>query len=193
MLHRALIVLTLAPALFLAACRSAAHSTPGPAADAQTTARNHGYALLYSTISEECDIDKVLILKSPAPPVARLIKSIGQFSRDAKSTLETLAREEPAIALDHQGLPEVEAATRRAIAGATSNQILFHGGKDLEFRLLLTQHEALNYITHLAASLADHDPRDNRRLALGQLSKRAQTLHTQVLALLKAPYVQEAN
>jgi len=152
-------------------------------------ARDQGYGLLYSTISEECDIDKVLIIKSPSPQVAELVKAIGQFARDAKSTLENLAKEDPAIALDAQGLPEVETQTREAIGSTTSRQILFHGGKDLEFRLLLTQHEALNYITHLAGALSGQDPRDNRKRYLAQLARQSDALHERVLAQLKAPYI----
>ena len=186
MIHRSMLIVLLAPALFLGACQSGA-STVHPGAAAMT--RDQGYALLYSTISEECDVDKVLIVKSPAPKVAELIKTIGQFARDTKRTLEGLAKEDPAIALTDQGLPKVETETRGAISSATSRQILFHGGKELEFRLLLTQHEALNYITHLAAAVADQDTRDNRKRYLAQLSKQSDALHEQVLTQLKTPYV----
>jgi hypothetical protein len=144
MLHKALSLILLTPALFLAACQSSAHAGSGGAADAATIARDQGYALLYSTIGEECDIDKVLIIKHPAPPVADLIKAIGQFSRDAKATLQALAKEEPAVALDNQGLPEVETKTREAISSTTSKQILFHGGKDricLEVVLLIASRQ----------------------------------------------------
>ncbi len=189
MLHRFLLIVLIVPALGLTACQSSstidAANHPGAAA----MARDQGYALLYSTISDECDVDKVLILKSPAAPVATLIKAIGQFSRDTKATIENLAKEDPIIALHDQGLPEVESKTREAISSATSKQILFHGGKDLEFRLLLTQHEALNYITYLAASLASRDARENRQRYLAQLSKQSDALHEQVLTQLKAPYV----
>ncbi len=189
MKRRSISIVLLLPAVFLAACQS----SPGPdatqPADTAALSRDHGYALLYSTIGEECDVDKVLIIKSPAPQVVELIKAIGQFSRNTKATLELLAKEDPAIALDKQGLPEVESKTRDAISSATSKRILFSGGKELEFRLLLTQHEALNYITHLAGSVCDQDPRDNRKRYLSQLAKESDALHERVLMQLKSPYI----
>lgn len=191
--HRSLTIHVLASALFLTACQTSVHPNTGRAAESATTARDAGYALLYSTIGQECDVDKVLIIKSPAPAVSDLVKAIGQFARDAKATMENLSREDRPITLDNQGLPEVETTTREAIGSTTSRQILFHGGKDLEFRLLLTQHEALNYITHLAASVADHEPRDNRRRYLGQLSTQSDALHERVLSLLKTPYIGQAQ
>jgi len=98
-------------------------------------------------------VDRVLIIKSPVPQVAELIKAIGRFARDAKSTFRALAKEDPSIVLDNQGFPETETKTRTAISSDISKQILFRRGKELEFRLLLTQHEALIYITHLVGTL----------------------------------------
>jgi hypothetical protein len=179
--------------MFLAACQSSPHAEPGQGADPKAVIRNEGYALLYSTIDEDADVDKVLIIKGPSPQVAELIKAIGEFCRSARSTLQALSKEDPAIALDKQGLPEAETKTRAAISSTTSRQILFSGGKELEFRLLLTQHEALNYITHLAGELEKQEPRDNRKRYLGQLVKQSTDLHERVLAQLKAPYVGPAR
>jgi hypothetical protein len=184
-------LLALLPILLLAACAGTRTDTAAPTAsttDAATLDRNHGYALLYSTISDECAVDRVLIIKRPAAPVADAIKRIGEFSRTTKTALENLAKEDPPIALQDPGLPAAESRTREAIDSATSKQIIFHGGKDLEFRLLLTQHEALNYIHYLATTLETMEPRDNRKRHLAQIAKESETLHDQVLALMKTPY-----
>ncbi len=187
--HRTLAAVLVLAALSLGACGGAARTDAPVAGDSATVVRDQGYALLYTTIGEECDVDKVLIIKRPAAPVADLIKAIGQFSRDAKGAIEGLAKEDPAIELNNQGLPEVETKTRDAISSATSKQIIFNGGKEFEFRILLTQHEALNYIGHLAGVLAAQEPRENRRQFLTQLAKRSGELHERVLAQLKGPYV----
>jgi hypothetical protein len=81
----------------------------------------------------------------------------------------------------------VEADTLASISSATSKQILFHSGKEFEFRILLTQHEALNHITHLSGTLADQDPRDNRKQFLARLARQSAALHEPVLAQLKTP------
>ena len=103
--------------------------------------------------------------------------------------IKNLAKEDPAISLENQGLPQTEMDTRAAISSATSKKILFTGGKELEFRLLLTQHEALNYIAFTASAIAERDPRENRKRFLTQLSKEAAALHDRVIDLLETPYV----
>lgn len=177
-----------AATLALPACKTSGPTPSASTADPATLHRDNGYALLYSTLGEESDVDKVLIIKRPARPVADLIKSIGEFCRNARDSIKNLAKEDPAISLENQGLPRPEVDTRAAISDATSKQILFAGGKQFEFRLLLTQHEALNYISHTAGAIAESDPRENRRRFLSQLSKDAAALHDRVIELLETPY-----
>jgi hypothetical protein len=193
MIRRALSIALLVSVMLMAACAGSGHSVPAQPTDDAATIRSQGYSLLYATIDDESQVDKVLIIKRAQAPVTELIKAIGQFCRDAKSTLELLAKEAPAIALDNQGLPQAEAKTREAISSSTSKKILFSSGKELEFTLLLTQHEALNYIIHVADTIADEDPRDNRKRYLKTLSKEATALHERVLTQLKTPYVGQAK
>lgn len=174
--------------LALTGCLSSSDAAPTSVTDPMTLHRDHGYALLFSTLSDDADVDKVLIIKRPAQPVADLIKSIGEFCRNARDNIKNLAKEDPAISLENQGLPQPEVDTRAAISSETSKKILFAGGKSLEFRLLLTQHEALNYISHTADAIAESDPRENRKRFLAQLSKDAGALHDRVIELLETPY-----
>ena len=173
---------------FLAGCNSGGSAGSHDMPETAALTHDHGFALLYATIKDEADVDKVLAIKSPSAPVKDVIKAIGEFSRNTKSAIENLAKETPPLALKDQGLPDAETKARAAISSATSKQIIFHGGKELEFRLLLTQHEALNYITYLAQTLAEAEPTGNRKQFLTNVAKQATTLHDQVLALLKAPY-----
>jgi hypothetical protein len=191
---RTLAPLLIAAVLLLGACHSGSQArtpreTPATATDTATLDRNHGYALLYGTISDESDVDKVLIIKNPSTPVKDVIKAIGEFARTSKTGIENLAKEDPPIALEDAGLPIAETKTREAISKATSSQIILHGSKELEFRLLLTQHEALNYINHLAKTTADLEPRENRKTFLTGVAKDAASLHERVLTLMKTPYV----
>ena len=189
--HAACLALGLCIILGLTACQTSNHASPTSSASTADPAahnRDHGYALLYSTLSDDSDVDKVLIIKRPAQPVADLIKSIGEFCRNARDNINNLAKEDPAISLANQGLPQPEVDTRAAISSDTSKKILFAGGKDLEFRLLLTQHEALNYISHTASAIAESEPRENRKRFLSQLSKDAAALHDRVIELLETPY-----
>jgi hypothetical protein len=160
---------------------------------AEMVALDHGYSLLYSTLADESKVDQVLMIKNPDPQVDELIKAIGQFSRDAKDRLQAFAQEDPTLSFNNQGLPKVEIVTRTAISSATSKQIVFSGGKEFEFRILLTQHEALNYITHLADSLSKQETVQARKSYLAQLAEESNALHERVVAQLQAPYVGQPN
>ena len=191
MIHRAVSLVLLAPAIFLAGCQGLMHRDSTDAAGSAATARHQGYALLYSTINDESKVDDVLILKDPSPQVAELLKAIAQFARNTKNILEGLAQDDPTLDLDNLGLPETETKTRAAISGATAKQILLSGGRKFEFRILLTQHEALNYITHLADTLSEQETRPARKRYLAQLAKESKALHQRVIDQLQAPYVDQ--
>jgi hypothetical protein len=189
MIHRFGFVAIIATIGIMTGCDGSARADRALGEESAMVTLNHGYALLYATISDDADVDKVLIIKSPSMETKEIIKAIGELCRSAKGMLETLAKETPALVFADQGLPQSEMRTRKAISSATSKQILFSGGKELEFRLLLTQHEALNYITHLAGELRDQEPRDSRKRYLAKLAKDAAALHDRVLAALSGPYV----
>jgi hypothetical protein len=190
MIHRARVLL-LASAMLLVSCQAFTHRASSSPVEPKATARDQGYALLYSTIDDESRVDKVLILKDPSPQVVELLKAIAQFARDTSNTLEGFAKDDEALDLQNQGLPELESKTRAAISSATAKRILLSGGRKFEFRILLTQHEALNYITHLAHTLSEQETRPARKRYLAQFAKDAETLHQRVIAQLQAPYVDQ--
>ncbi len=155
--------------------------------------RSQGYALLYSTISDESQVDKSTIFKSPAPQVTTLLKDIALACSEGTKQIEAFAKADPSIDLKDQGLPEMELKARKSISDATTKQVLFHFGKDFEFTILLTQHEALNYLHHIAMVLAEDDPNQARKTYLRNLAGKINALHDRVMALLKAPYVGAAK
>lgn len=189
MMRRLIALTVLAPVLFLAACQSPAQSGPAKRATDREIALDQGYALLYATLSDESQVDKLLIIKDPGDPVAELIKAISRFTGEAKSKIDAFAKVQPMLALTDQGLPVTETNTRKAIGDATAKGLLFSGDRTFEFRALLSQHQALSYITHLAETLADQEPVEDRRRFLEKLAKDADALHDRVIALLETPYV----
>lgn len=157
-------------------------------ADAQAPANtqlSHGYSLLYSLVSKQSNLDKVLILKSASEPTKQLIKRIAQASAAAKKQIEELAKLDPALVLNDEGLPAIESATRAAIESATSKQLLF-GGDSFELRLLLTQVEATRYGAALARQLAAADPDPARVSWLESFAQQYEDLNRDVIARLAA-------
>lgn len=180
----------------LAGCHTAPKgaASSGPAGQGQPAAPAgkslaQGYALLYSTIAQDADVDKALMLKSPDPRVAETVKAIAQFCGQAKAKLEAFALEDPSLNLNNDGLPALEIKTRDAIGSTTTKQILFGTGKEFEFRLLMTQHEALNYIAHLAGVLAKAETNEARGTYLKEIAQKSASLHRNVMELMETPYV----
>ncbi|HAI14611.1 MAG TPA: hypothetical protein DCM28_23090 [Phycisphaerales bacterium] len=150
---------------------------------------NHGYALLYDTVSQVSQVDKILYLKKADKPVSELLEEIAQLTKQAKTKLDTFVKEDAALGYDKDGLPVAEVASREAISSATTKTILFSSGKTFEFNILLSQHQALNYIIYMSQTLAKQDSNDSRKTYLKQLSKDAEPLNQRVLALLREAYV----
>ncbi|MCX5659833.1 MAG: hypothetical protein NTW19_08940 [Planctomycetota bacterium] len=179
----------LLPLLLLVGCHAGPQSSAALGTGATSPSLSQGYALLYSTAGQDADVDKVLMLKSPEPRVAELVKSIAQFCGQVKAKLDGFAKEDASLDLKAEGLPALEVQTRDAIGSTTSKQILFGTGKEFEFRLLMTQHEALNYITHLLRVLAKAEANEARKMYLNQAAQTSAALHEKVLELMKGPYV----
>lgn len=179
----------LAPVILLIACEGFMSGEMLNPLSGEAKARSRGYALLHSTVDELSQVDKVLVIKDAEPQVADLLKAIAQFSGDCRDKLQTFAAEDPSLRFNDDGLPNAEASTRNAIASATQKQILFSSGREFEFNILLTQHQALNYITHLAGTLSEQDSHEDRRQYLTHLAGESNALRQRVIALLQSPYI----
>ena len=190
MKYRVMMILMLSCTVSLGGCQSFGFSDPPPAAPA-AIALNQGYALLYSTLSDDSQVDKVLMIKDSNKQVAELIKAIAHFTLEAKNQLDAFAKADTNLRLKHDGLPELETKTRKAISSATAKQILFSNGKNFDFNILMTQHQALNYINHLAATLSKQESDKVRKPYLEKLAEEATVLHDRVIAQLQTPYVGE--
>jgi hypothetical protein len=167
----------------LTGCQSAG-SRP-PTSDGPTSDLHQGYALLYSTLKDESQLDKALLLKNPGDEVESLVKSIAQFASESRTRLDTFAREDATLNLTFDGLPVLEAETRNAISSATAKALLLSGGDEFARHIMLTQYEALKYIRHLAGELADRETVEARKRFLERVSDDAETRHELVIDWLR--------
>jgi len=167
----------------LAGCQSA---RPRPVAgDGAATDLDQGYALLYSTLKDESQLDKALILKNPGDEVENLVKSIAQFAAESRSRLDAFAREDATLNLTFDGLPVLETETRNAISSATAKALLLSGGDEFAHHIMLTQYEALKYIRHLAGELADRETVEARKRFLERVADDAETRHELIVDWLR--------
>ncbi len=191
-MKRSMMVLNLmAVALLMVACQGIdaagnGENTPG---QTENLIVNHGYALIYDTINQESQVDKILILKGPSEDVSNVLKAIAKLSRDAKTKIDGFAKADAALRLNQDGIPKAESLTRKAISSDTTKRILFSSDKAFEFNILLAQHQALDYISHLAHMLSEQDTDETRKQYMSELAADTKALHERVLKQMRDAYV----
>src|SRR5688572_18857675 len=178
---------------FLCGCASlheTSSRTPAPQSDALAPRAQdtHGYALLFDLLGDEKNVSKLLIIKRERPELRDLIRDIAQRCGTAHEELERLAKADPGLNLKTNGLPAVEIGTRDAIGKTKAKQLLTEGGKEFELRLLIAQHEALTYGSHLSAAIAKSETNAQRGQFLRRLSSDLEVLENRVTSMLMANY-----
>ncbi len=185
----------LALAFFLCGC-AASHETSSktPAqSDAQGSQssplqNDYGYALLSELLGDEKNVSKLLIIKRERAELRDLIRDIAQRCGTAHEELERLAKGDRSLHLKTNGLPAVEIGTRDAIGKTKAKQLLTESGKEFELRLLIAQHEALTYGSHLAGTIAKRETNAQRTQFLRRLSSDLEVLENRVTSMLLASY-----
>ncbi len=146
--------------------------------------RNNCYSLLHQLLQEEKDINKLHFIKRENTDLKNLLKRISTAASAGTKQLEAFARQDSSLVLDDYQLPPGEQQTRADISSQQEKELLHESGEKLEFTLLLTQIEALNYAAHLAQIAGHNDFRAERTDYLVGLSGQMKTLHDEVAARL---------
>jgi len=136
-------------------------------------------------MSDESNVDKLLIIKHADKPVHDLVKEIAQFGRDAKKQLDDFKKGDPALVFDAAGLPAVEQEARDQTSKFDAKQLLTSSGKTFELRLIFTQTQAMGYGTDLASALATHEQDAARKAFLQSVSQRCGTYRDRLLEALQ--------
>jgi hypothetical protein len=176
--------------VLLCACATPPRPSEDPAVAKEGTGseeiRANSYNLLHQLLSEEKNLDKILIIKRESRELHTLVKGIAAASRDGANQLEAYAKASPSLVLreENQHLPSGELATRAAIAKTKRKLLLRPFEPRFEFYLLLTQSEALSYAYHLAAVAAAHEPNPERSRGLETLSEKMKSFHDRVVSRL---------
>jgi hypothetical protein len=161
-------------------------SRPSTATSESAAVRNNAAALLYQLLGDEKDVSKLLIIKRDRRELHQVIKSVASTSDAARKALEKFARGDNTLNLKDTALPPGEKAARAAEAKTRQGELLHASGADLEFKLLLTQAEALAYAEHLAKVAAQNEPVPDRAKVFTTISEQMNALHQQVISLLRS-------
>ena len=178
-----LLAVLLLAACVLTGCQSPKAGTPVESGAAQSM-RNNCYSLLHQVLDEEKDVSILRFIRREQTDVKNLTKKIAANSAAGAQLLEEFAKHDPSINLDDIRLPPGETATRNAIASTRKKELLGQPGEEFELTLLLTQAEALSYVSHLATVAAENESQPDRARALAGVSEDMENLYHEVFALL---------
>ena len=176
-------------ALALVACSDYGNA---PVSDAEATPRpvNIGYGILRATLRDEQHLKTIRLtktivtFKSISEPTRRIIDDIAQTSSTALEELEQLASLSPGIMFDAERGEQIEQMTRDALRITTAKEFL--ASKDeFEVIFLISQTQALRFISHLTKELSTIEVNTKRRVWLGKLSDQYEQLYRRVLTRLK--------
>jgi hypothetical protein len=106
--------------------------------------------------------------------------------------LEDLAGRYPALTIDVQFLPEVEARARESITEETTAALLGNSGRRVERLLLLKQSTALEVEQHISKVMIELETDEERRAFWTRTERRIAELRAAVDRLLERDYFCEA-
>jgi hypothetical protein len=134
---------------------------------------------------EEANLSKLLIIKRERDELQRVVKSISSNAEATHNTLTRFAKEDRTLDLKRADLRPGEKAVREAMSKRKGGELLHASGADFEFKLLLTQVEALAYAQQLAQVAALNEPDSVRSRAFTEIAAQMHQLHSDALSLLR--------
>jgi hypothetical protein len=171
----------------LAACSSAKQQTPPTQPDGHRTIAE-GYSLVYAIASQQKHLDKALLVKSESDPVDAVVSELSDYAGTLSAELEDMAKRYPALTVDTQFLPAVEAKARESLTVETTKALLAAQGKDFERLLLEKQLPALESEQHIAKVMVQLETADERREFWTRTDQRLGSLRAKIERLLERNY-----
>jgi len=177
----------------LAGCASHQSPTTGPGQSSSPTsggglihARYQGYSILYRLMSDEGNVDKILVVKSVDDPVKQLIKQIASTCSDAKTQLDNYQKQDGRSEFNVPDLPRIEQETRDLESKTDEKELLFSSGKTFQLRLILTQLQATRYGQLLCTALVQIEDDPQRKDFLTRLASNLGVYHDQLTDMIAA-------
>ena len=165
--------------------RSSSKAAPAPTPAEAKTVQDNALDLFCDLLGDEKNLSKLLIIKKASPELKQLVKAISETAANELKTMDTWRGTNRPPAKAQLGLPPGETATRDAISKTKQHELLHASGSELEFQLLLSQAEALNYGKHLALVISKNEPDATRSQQASKISQELNQLWEQVLARLR--------
>ena len=117
-----------------------------------------GYSLLYQEADGIPKLKWLLMFKSKSAEVGKLSKDLSSYYQKLADSLQKLSAQYPAVRIDADTMPKIEADTRKAIGEDLARDIAPIAGKsgvDFERTVLLTFYSALDEQRHLVGQMTE--------------------------------------
>jgi hypothetical protein len=166
----------------------------GPAAAEEALSQqelNYGYASLYSACQGLRHSDKIFLIKFETDAVEKAVKDLSRSMDAIGKALEELAKADPKLKLDKDGMPVIETRKRDRVTRGrllSFKPVAGRTGKDFERTLLLSESAALNQLQALAVELDESDPDARRSAFLKETRKTLLAHYDEIVDLLNREY-----
>lgn len=169
-----------------AALGGCATTTPAPPTENGGMFRhqNEGYSLLYKLISDDTDVNKIVIFTRADDSVVNLVKEIASASAAAKKQMDEFPKSDNHIEYDEQDLPKLEEKGRELQSSQDAKGLLTSSGKDFEVLLIFTQAQATDYAVQLSKAILKNEKDPTRISFLTNLSKQFADFHERLMGML---------
>jgi hypothetical protein len=146
--------------------------------------QNEGYSLLYKLMSDDTDVNKIVIFTRADDSVVKLIKEIAAASSAAKNQMDEFPKADKHIEYDEADLPKLEARGRELQSKDDAKGLLTSSGKDFEVLLIFSQAEATDYAVQLSKAILENEKDPTRTAFLTSLSKQFADFHERLMGML---------
>jgi hypothetical protein len=175
--------------ILLIACAAAlggCATTPTPPSENGGMFRhqNEGYSLLYKLMSDDTDVNKIVIFTRADDSVVNLVKEIASASAAAKKQMDEFPKSDNHIEYDEPDLPQLEAKQRELQSSQDAKGLLTSSGKEFELLLIFSQAQATDYAVQLSKAILENEKDPARSAFLTNLSKQFADFHERLMSLL---------
>ncbi len=146
--------------------------------------QNEGYGLLYKLMSDDSQVNKIVIFTRADDSLVKLIKEIASASQAAKAKMDEFPKSDNHIEYDEADLPKLETRSRELQSSDDTKGLLGSSGKDFEVLLIFSQAEATDYAVQLSKALLENEKDSTRQAFLTDLSKQFADFHERLMGLL---------
>jgi hypothetical protein len=146
--------------LTLAACSHFSHSEESEPGKGSRDQLSVGYSLLYEEADGIPKLKWLLRFKDKPEEMSKVTTELVTYYQQLAQTLENLSRQFPAVHINVNTMPEIEADTRKAIGTDLAKDIapvVGKSGTEFEREALLTFYDSLNEQRHLVRAMLERE------------------------------------